>query len=86
MNPLAATLAWVPFLQPAPGADRWWWLLVFPTALGISLAYKAIRTPDLARYPRAVASMTVQILGLLVGIALGLHVIVLYLVPLLPAE
>jgi hypothetical protein len=31
-------LAWKPFLQPAPGVEKWWWLLVIPTAVGVALA------------------------------------------------
>ena len=45
-------LAWTPFLQPAPAVDRWWWLLIIPLAVGISFAYKATRTADIARLPR----------------------------------
>lgn len=86
MNPAIHLLAWTPFLQPAPGADRWWWLLVVPMALGVSMAYKAIRVKDLATYPRGVARMAFQIVALVVGFAVGLHVLVIYLLPMLPAE
>ena len=79
-------LAWTPFLQPAPGADRWWWLLVLPMALGISMAYKAIRVKDLAQYPGGVVRMSLQIVALVVGFAVALHLLVIYLLPMLPAE
>ena len=51
---MSTVLAWSPFLQPAPGVQHWWWLLVIPMALGVSLSYKAIRTGDLRKFPRDV--------------------------------
>ncbi len=83
---MSALLAWTPFLEPLPGAQHWWWVLVLPMALGVALSYKAIRTKDLARYPRDVASMTLQIVAAVVGIAVGLHLLVVVLLPYLPAE
>lgn len=79
-------LAWTPFLQPAPAVDRWWWLLVIPTAVGISLAYKSTRTGELAQLPRDVLRMSIQIIIAMVGIALFLYLIVNVLVPRLPVE
>ncbi len=86
LSNISAPLAWTPFLQPAPAVQHWWWLLVIPMALGVALAYKSIRTHDLRDYPRAVAVMTLQIVGAMVGIAVGLYLLVLVLLPLLPAE
>lgn len=93
MNGLAAlqaiapgVLAWTPFVQPAPEVDRWWWLLVIPTAVGVSLAYKATRTADLAQMPRDVLRMSVQIILAMAGIALFLYLLVMVLVPRLPVE
>jgi uncharacterized protein HemY len=79
-------LAWTPFLQPAPGVERWWWMLVLPMALGIAMSYKAIRTKDLRDYPRDVLRMSVQVVAAVVGIALGLYLLVIVLLPHLPAE
>ena len=78
--------AWKPFLQPAPAVDRWWWLLVIPTALGIALAYKSTRTRELALLPREALRMSVQIVLAMVGIALFLYLVVIVLVPRLPVE
>lgn len=83
---MSTVLAWSPFLQPAPGVQHWWWLLVIPMALGVSLSYKAIRTGDLRRFPRDVTVMAIQIVASMVGIAIGLYILVLVLLPLLPAE
>jgi len=82
----SALLAWTPFLQPAPGVERWWWMLVLPMALGIAMSYKAIRTKDLRDYPRDVLRMSVQIVAAVAGIAIGLYLLVIVLLPLLPAE
>ncbi len=82
----AAVLAWKPFLQPAPGVDRWWWLLIVPTAIGISLAYKATRSVELAQVPRDAARMSLQIIGAIVAGAVFLSLLVIVLLPMLPAE
>lgn len=83
---MSALLAWTPFLEPLPGAQHWWWVLVLPMALGVALSYKAIRTKELARYPREVVAMTLQIVAAVVGIAIGLHLVVVVLLPYLPVE
>ncbi len=83
---LAQVLAWTPLLQPAPGAEHWWWMLVVPMAVGIAMSYKAIRTKDLRDWPRDVLRMSVQVLVAVVGIAVGLYLLVIVLLPHLPAE
>lgn len=83
---MSALLAWTPFLEPLPGAQHWWWVLVLPMALGVALSYKAIRTRELAHYPREVVAMTLQIVAAVVGIAIGLHLVVVVLLPYLPVE
>jgi hypothetical protein len=82
----ATVLAWKPFLQPAPGVDRWWWLLIVPTAIGISLAYKATRSVELAQVPRDAARMSLQIIGAIVAGAVFLYLLVIVLLPMLPVE
>lgn len=79
-------LAWTPFLQPLPGAQHWWWLLVVPMSIGMSMGYKAIRVKDLSEWPRAVVKMSAQIVAAIVGIAVGLYLLVSVLLPYLPAE
>lgn len=80
------TLAWKPFLQPAPGVEHWWWALVIPTAVGVALAYKSTRTRELALLPRDVMRMSVQIVLAMIGIALFLYLLVIVLLPRLPVE
>ncbi len=65
-------LAWIPFLEPMTWFHRWWYLLLIPLALGISIAYKAIRVQTLRGFWLQVLIMTSQIvLGV---VALGLAV------------
>jgi hypothetical protein len=79
-------LGWKPFLQPAPNAQHWWWLLLIPMAFGVSLAYKAIRVDDLGQLPRETLRMAAQIVFGMVGLAVALYVLVILILPYLPAE
>jgi hypothetical protein len=81
-----AALAWIPFLEPMPASHRWWWLSIVPLALGVAMAWKAVRLASLEGYWAAVLRMTVEIVLAVVGIALGLFLLVQMLLPLLPAE
>ncbi len=63
----------------------WWWLVI-PMALGVSMAYKAIRVEKLADWPMAVGKMAAQVVGVVVAIAVGLYLLVIVLLPMLPAE
>jgi len=81
-----AMLAWAPLLQPAPGVQNWWWLLVIPMAFGVSMAYKAIRVQDLSEWPKAVVRMALQVIAAVIAIAIGTYVLVILLLPMLPAE
>jgi len=83
---MTSLLAWTPFVQPAPGVTSWWWLLIIPTAVGIALAYTSIRSKTVAAIPREALVMTLQILAAVVGIAIGLYLLVMVLLPVLPAE
>ena len=86
MNALAAMLAWIPVIEPMPGVERWWMLLVVPLSFGIALTYKALRLPRLDRIWTAAGVMTVQILLGLFGLALAFLILVQVVVPMLPAD
>ena len=86
MNALSGMLAWIPVIEPMPGVERWWMLLVVPLSFGIALVYKALRMPKLDHVWRATGVMTVQILLGLFGLALALLVLVQIVVPMLPAD
>ena len=79
-------LGWTPLIDPMPGIQaNWLWILPI-LVLGIAMMYKAIRVSDLARWPREVATMTIQVLGAFIGLAIGLYLIVQVIVPILPAN
>lgn len=81
-----ATLAHIPFIEPFPPAHRYWWLLIVPLAVGVSMSWKAVRLKSLEHFWRHVVSMSIQIVLGIAGIALGLYVLVILLLPHLPAE
>jgi hypothetical protein len=83
---MSAVLAYVPFLDPLPGVNQWWYLLLIPLALGISITYKAVRLPTLASFWRHVAVMTTQIVLAMIALAVFMVVLVQVLIPLTPAE
>lgn len=78
----APTLAWRPFLDPINLHDQWF-LLLIPIALGVSMAYKAVRVHDLRTYPRQVIVMTVQIILAMALLGLGSYLFIQHLVPLI---
>jgi hypothetical protein len=79
-------LAWMPLVQPMPGAMHWWWAWIVPMVLLVSVIWKAIRLSSLERYWREVAWMTGQVLLGMLALAVGLIVLVQWVVPLLPAD
>lgn len=89
MTPLALTLAalaYRPFVDPVD-IQRIWYLLLVPLALGIAVTYKAVRIPDMRRYPRQVAIMTVQIIIAMLALGAASFLLVQHVVPLiLPAR
>ncbi len=69
---VAAMWPWRPFLDPMP--QEWfdhWWLFVIPLSVLVAVIYKAVRIYDFtpARYARGVATMSLQILLGLAGLA-----------------
>ncbi len=79
-------VAYLPMLEPLPGVEHWWMLLIIPLSFGIALIYKAARVPSLDQIWRATGVMTVQILLSMVAIAIGFLILVQVVVPLLPVD
>jgi hypothetical protein len=77
---LVPTLAWRPFLDPLDLHD-WWYFLLIPLALGISVAYKAVRVGDKGDYARSVVVMTIQIIVAMILLAAAAHVLFVILAP-----
>lgn len=76
-------LAWRPFLDPLPLGHAASYLLLVPTALLVSMAYRAVRLPTMDRYWRLVIVLTVQIVAAIVGLGVGLYLFVEWLLPIL---
>ncbi|MFM7807555.1 MAG: hypothetical protein ACKPEA_06440 [Planctomycetota bacterium] len=79
-------LAWMPFMQPMPGAIHWWWALIVPMVLSVSVTWKAIRLQRLDSYWTEVSWMTAKVLAGMTALALALIVLVQWVVPLLPFD
>lgn len=71
-----------PFIDPMDVHSLWWWTLV-PMALFVSIAYKATRASRVPSvdYAKGVGIMTVQVVAGMVLLAIGLHVLVEFIVP-----
>ncbi|GJM19554.1 MAG: hypothetical protein DHS20C14_17670 [Phycisphaeraceae bacterium] len=78
----ALTLAWTPFIDPID-ANAFWYLLIIPMAIGIALAFKAVRVGEMRKYPRHVAMMTAQIILGVVVLAIASFIVIDKLVPIL---
>lgn len=81
------TLAYRPFIDPIdawlPWAHDAWFVLLIPLALGISIAYRAVRAEDFSRYWLSVLKMTAQVILGMVALTLAGYIFVLVLMPLL---
>lgn len=73
-------LAFRPFLDPIH-FERYWFLLIIPMALGVSLAYKAVRVPDMRRFWPQTLIMTVQIVAGMIALGTFTFVFVQYILP-----
>ena len=75
-------LAWTPFLSPID--MTWaWWVLLAPLALGVSVAYKAVRVPTMDQYLRQTLVMTAQIILAMVLLWAGSFLFIEFLVPII---
>lgn len=79
-------IAYVPFRNPINALHDWWYLLLIPLAFGIALIYKALRIHDVGAIWRQTLLMTVQIILAMIGLAIGLAIFVLLVIPLLPVS
>ncbi len=71
----STVLAWRPFLDPIHIHDHWYLLLV-PLAIGIAIAYKAVRVPDPRKFWRPVAEFAFLIVAGMIGLGLATYLFV----------
>ena len=75
------TLAWIPFLQPAPELVSLWYLLCIPLVIGVAMVYKALWIPEGRSWGQQVIMMSVLMVGGLAGLAIVLGVFVQIVIP-----
>ncbi len=73
-------LAYIPFVDPID-AHRWWFLLLIPMAIGVSMVYKAVRMRSLTRYWRHVAGMSASIILGIIVLGAATYVLIEWIVP-----
>jgi hypothetical protein len=78
------SLAYIPFINPINAFHVWWFMLLVPMALGISMVYKALKLASLEQYWRQVTMMTVQILIGMAALAGALVILVQLVIPAIP--
>ncbi len=81
---MITTVAYIPFLDPVHALLDWWYLLLVPLALGISMIYRAIRMNNLDRFWRSAGIMTTQIVLAMAALAIALVILIRIAIPLLP--
>jgi hypothetical protein len=71
-------LAWIPFLQPMPGAwhNAVWPFLMLPLCVAVSVVYKSIKCDSMRDVPKQAAEITIWIVLGMVGAALALGLLV----------
>jgi hypothetical protein len=79
-------LAWIPLIEPLPGAAQWWWPWIVPMVVGVSITWKAIRLRKLDRFWPEVARMSGQVLLGMTALAAGLMLLVRVVLPMLPID
>lgn len=55
-------LAYVPFLDPLPGAWDYWYLLLLPLCIAVAVVYKSIKCASMRQVPREATTITLWIL------------------------
>lgn len=71
-----ATLAYIPFVSPLPGAWNWWWLLLLPLCAALAIVYKSIKCRSMKEVPVEAAVILLWIIGGLVASAVVLAAVV----------
>ena len=66
--------------------QNYWYLLIIPLCFLISMAWKAVRVPDLATYWKQVFVMTGQSLLAMLGLWVLATITILYVMPFLHAR
>ena len=79
-------LSYIPFLYPISLFHDWWYLLILPLSIGISIIYKALRLGSLDHFWHNVVIMSIQIIMSMIGLAIALLILVQWIIPALPVD
>jgi len=77
-------LAYTPFIDPV-NINQYWYLLLLPVSLLVSLSYKACRVESLSDLPREVGVMTVQIVVVMILLGVASFLFVEKVLPMIAA-
>ena len=72
MGPGSGAVHYRPFVSPMPVWD-FWYLLIFPLCLAVSIVYKAMKLPDMRQVPKQSLLITAWIV---LGMAIAAAVLV----------
>jgi len=73
-----AARAFEPFRQPLPVWD-YWYLLLIPLCVGISIVYKSIKCREMRQVPREASGIFIMIMVGMVATAAGLYALMRFL-------
>ena len=74
----AAARAFEPFRQPLPVWD-YWYLLLIPLCVGISIVYKSIKCREMKQVPREASVIFIMIMLGMTATAAGLYALMRFL-------
>lgn len=74
-------IAFRPFFDPMPLSASSWWLTLAPMALGVAMAYKAVRAPSPRAWALQTLVMTAQIIAGMILAAVAVHIVVEWAAP-----
>ncbi len=76
-------LGWIPFLQPGGSLGNYWWLLLFPLVLGISIAYRATHDTHLDEFWWRVVRFAVKVTVAMGSLGAAMYLFVYLIIPML---
>lgn len=74
-------LAWIPFLQPIGSLGNYWWLLMIPLILGISIAYRATHDHSVDCFWNRVMMFAMKSTLAMGSLALVMYLFVYWIIP-----
>ena len=79
--------SWRPFIDPLdiaiPALQLYWYVLLVPISVLVSIVYKAVRVRDMAGFGRAVVTMSVQIITAMIALGVASYLLVQVVIPII---